>query len=158
MPFTILVPNTYPFRPKRTALLYLVYPGIRFLLCLETSSVSLYANCRSSFTCSYIIIYIVVKCIYIFVDIIFHPNIDVRLCYFFSVDKERLIFTSDVNRMKSPVVFFVIDINTLVDFKGFPGITYVIISYAVFIIYIKFWCSYFFENLIFLFQIFYLVF
>ena len=44
MPFTILVPNTYAFRPKRTASLYLVYPGIRFLLCSETPSVALSRN------------------------------------------------------------------------------------------------------------------
>ena len=41
MPFTMLVPNTYSFQPKWNASLYLVYPGIRFLLYLETPSVSL---------------------------------------------------------------------------------------------------------------------
>ena len=44
MPFTILVPNTYGFRPKRTTSLSLVYPGIRFLLYLKTLSVSLSGN------------------------------------------------------------------------------------------------------------------
>ena len=44
VPFTILVANTYGFRPKRTASLYLVYPAIRFLLYLETASVSLSGN------------------------------------------------------------------------------------------------------------------
>ena len=39
IPFTTLVPNTHVFRSKRTASLYSVYPGIRFLLCLETSRV-----------------------------------------------------------------------------------------------------------------------
>ena len=41
MLFTILVPNTHA-QSKRTAMKqYLVHPGIRFLLCLETPSVSL---------------------------------------------------------------------------------------------------------------------
>ena len=44
MPLTMLVPNTYTFRPKRTASLCLVYPGIIFLFCLETPSVSLSGN------------------------------------------------------------------------------------------------------------------
>ena len=44
MLFTILVPNTHA-QSKRTAMKqYLVHPGIRFLLCLETPSVSLSGN------------------------------------------------------------------------------------------------------------------
>ena len=37
MPFSILVPNTYAFRPKRTASLYLVYPGISAFLYFSIS-------------------------------------------------------------------------------------------------------------------------
>ena len=44
MLFTMLVSNTYAFRPKWTASLYLVYPGIRFLLCLETPGVPFSGN------------------------------------------------------------------------------------------------------------------
>ena len=37
MPFSVLVPNTYAFRPKRTASLYLVYPGISAFLYFSIS-------------------------------------------------------------------------------------------------------------------------
>ena len=78
--------------------------------------------------------------ILVFVDNVIHPITDERFCYFIFVDKDRLRFVSDVNRIKSPVVVFVIDIIASVDLNCLPCIIYVIISYVAFIIYIKFWC------------------
>ena len=60
--------------------------------------------CRCSLTCSYIVINIVVKCILSFVDIVIHSVIDVRFCYFIFVNKKSLMFITDINRIKSPVV------------------------------------------------------
>ena len=122
MPFTILVPNTYAFRPKRTASLYLVYKDFHssihsfihsswdkiFALFRNTKCFSLqkliFNWCRCSLTCSYIVINIVVKCILLFVDIVIHSVIDVRFCYFIFVNKKSLMFITDINRIKSPVV------------------------------------------------------
>ena len=39
----------------------------------------------------HIAIYIVVKCIRVFVDIVIHPVIDVRLCCFIFVDNELIL-------------------------------------------------------------------
>ena len=141
MLFTILVPNTHA-QSKRTAMKqYLVHPGIRFLLCLETPSVSLWKStynwCRSSFT-SYIVFYIAVKCVLVFANIVIHPIIDARVGYFIFVDKNRSIFITDINRIKSPVFDFVIESIVSASFNCLPGIIYVIIGYIVFIK-IKFW-------------------
>ena len=70
---------------------------------------SIYNWCMSSFTCSYIVFYIAVKCVLVFVHMVIHPIIDAKLGYFIFVDKSRLIFIADINRIKSPVVDFVID-------------------------------------------------
>ena len=83
--------------------------------------------------CSYIVFYIVIKCVLVFIDIVIHPIIDAIFGYFILVDKNRLIFFTDINRIKFPVVDFVIDSIASADFKRFPGIIYVIISYIVFI-------------------------
>ena len=69
----------------------------------------IYNWCRSSFACSYIVFYIAVKRVLVFVDIVIHHIIDARLGYFIFVDRNRLIFIADINRIKSPVVDFVID-------------------------------------------------
>ena len=139
MPFTILVPNRYAFPPKRTASFYLVYPGIRFLLCSETPSVSLslwkliHNWLSSSFACSYIAFYIAVKCVFVFVDIVIHPIIDTRFNYFIFVDRNRVVFIIGINKIKSPVVDFVIDSIVSADFNRLPGIICVIITCTVFI-------------------------
>ena len=44
MLFTILVPNTHAQSKRNAMKQYLVHPGIRFLLCLETPSVSFSGN------------------------------------------------------------------------------------------------------------------
>ena len=67
-----------------------------------------------------------------------HPIIDVWFCYFISVDKDRLIPTFDVNRIKSPAVVFVVEVIASVGFNCLSDIIYVIISYIANIIYVKF--------------------
>ena len=108
-----------------------------FTLFRNTKSIffrkSIYNWCRSSFMYSYIVIYFVVKYILVFVDIAIHPIIDMRFCYFIFVDKNRMIFITDINRDKSSVAGFVIDIIPLVGLKWLPGIIYVILSYIVFV-------------------------
>ena len=49
------------------------------------------------------------------------------------VDKNRLIFITDTNRIKSPAVDFVIDSIASAGSTRLPGIIYIIISYIVFI-------------------------
>ena len=143
MPFTILIPNTYSLRPKQTASLYLVYPGIRFLFCLETPSVSLSGN-RFITGVGYplrivtLLSVLLLNAFFVFVDIVIHCIIDLRLSYFIFVGKDKLIFISDFNRIKYPSLVFVIGIIVFVAFNRFPGIIYVIISYIVFIIFTKF--------------------
>ena len=108
-----------------------------FTLFRNTKSIffrkSIYNWCRSSFMYSYIVIYIVLKYILVFVDIFIHSIIDMRLCYFIFEDRNRLMFITDINRNKSSVVDFVIDIIPLVGLKWLPGIICVILSYIVFI-------------------------
>ena len=53
-----------------------------------------------SYVCSYIVFYIVAKCVLVFVDIVIHPIIDARFGYFIVVDKNRLIFITDINRIE----------------------------------------------------------
>ena len=134
MLFPILAPNIYAFQPKQTASLYLVYPGIRFSLCLETPnaslSVSLKIDLQQVWVFFYvlclllynIVIYIVIKYILVFVNIVVHPIVDARFCYFIFLGKDRLIFISDVNRIISPVVVFVTDIIASLRFNRLPGI------------------------------------
>ena len=86
---------------------------------------------------SYVAIYIVVKCIPVFVDVVIHHINDRRPCYFIFVGKDRLIFISNFNRIKSPIVAFVIKVIASVGFNRLLVIIYVIISYTVFIIYIE---------------------
>ena len=62
---------------------------------------------------------------------VIHPIIDAKLGYFIFVDKSRLIFIADINRIKSPVVDFVIDSIVLAGFNRLPGIIYVIIIYVI---------------------------
>ena len=95
MAFTILVPNT--MLSDQNQLLHCIdisWDKI-FTLFRNTNSISLrksiYNWCRSSFMYSYIAIYIVVKCIRVFVDIVIHPVIDVRLCCFIFVDNELIL-------------------------------------------------------------------
>ena len=108
-----------------------------FILFRNTKCISLrksiYNWCRSFFTCCYIVFYIVVRCVLLFVDIVIHPIMDTRFVYFMFVDKNRLIFITDTNRIKSPAVDFVIDSIASAGFTLLPGIIYVIISYIVFI-------------------------
>ena len=93
----------------------------------------IYNWCRSSFVCSYIVFYIAVKCVLVFIDIVIHPIIDSRFGYFIFVDRNRVIFITDINEIKSPVVDFVIYSIVSTGFNRLPGIIYVIIRYIVFI-------------------------
>ena len=84
----------------------------------------IYNFCWSSFTYSYIVIYITVKSILIFADIGIHPNIDLKF--------------SDVRGTKFLHAVFIIDITALNGFNRLPGIIYVIINYIIFIIYVRY--------------------
>ena len=121
MPLTIPVPSTYALRPKRTASLYLVFPGIMLLFCLiifvPSISLSLwkliYNRCRSPSTHRDVVIYVVVIHIVILVHIVINLIIREKLCYFVFTNKDRLIFIFNANCIKFSVASLVIDATLL---------------------------------------------
>ena len=61
------------------------------------------------------------------------PIIDTGFGYFIFMDRNRVIFITAINRIKPPVVDFVVDSIVSAGFNRLPGIICVIIRHIIFI-------------------------